>query len=106
MDTGGAQTLSSNVVDVAMILLGAVLLPIYVVIYRYDERIFNMLQCTHVMLVSLYALIYINFLKKKCFYKNELRYNVFNIVFTYTMFIFFLMFAMYIVRIFASWKRG
>ena len=98
----GTQQFSSNVVDVTLILLGAVLLPVYWAIFQYDEFIFNMLQCSHVMLISLYAVIYINYVKKTCFGADELRYRAFNIVFTYTMFIFFMMFVMYIVRIFLS----
>ena len=96
---------SSNVVDVTLILLGAVLLPVYYAIFQYDEFIFNMLQCSHVMLVSLYAVIYLNYIKQTCFDSDELRYRAFNIVFTYTMFIFFLMFILYIVRIFLN-RRG
>lgn len=97
--TGGAQQLKSNVVDVTLILLGALLLPIYFAIYMYDELVFNMLQCTHVMIISLYAVLYINFIKQECFGANEIRYRAFNMTCIYTMFVFFLMFALYIVRI-------
>ena len=97
---GGKQQLTSNIVDISLVLMGALLLPIYFFIFRFDENIFNMLQRTHVVVLSLYALIYINFIKKECFNTNELRYRAFNLVFTYSMFIFFLMFLMYIVRIF------
>lgn len=98
--TSGQQAFTSNVIDVTLMLLGALLLPIYFAIMKYDEQIFNMLQCTHVMIVSLYAVLYINYIKKECFGADELRYRAFNLVFTYTMFVFFLMFVMYIVRVF------
>ena len=96
------QALTSNVVDVSLIMLGAVLLPMYFVIFLYDEHIFNMLQCTHVIVLSLYALLYINYIKQECFNANETRYRAFNLTFTYTMFIFFLMFVMYMYRIFKN----
>ena len=100
--TGGVTAYTSNVIDVSLILLGAVLLPMYLVVYQYDERIFNMLQCTHIILMSLYAVLYINYIKKECFAANEARYRAFNVVFTYTMFIFFIMFVWYVWRIFRS----
>lgn len=103
--TSGQQAYTSNVIDVTLIMLGALLLPIYYSIFLFDEHIFNMLQCTHVMVISLYAVIYINYIKKECFGANEMRYRAFNLVFTYTMFIFFLMFVMYILRIFAARKK-
>ena len=102
--TAGKAEFKSNVIDVSLILLGALLLPVYVVIFLYDEFIFNMLQCTHVMVTSLFAVLYINYIKKECFGADEVRYRAFNIVFTYTMFIFFLMYVSYIVRIF--YNRG
>lgn len=102
---GGKQTLKSNVIDVTLILLGALLLPIYFAIYMYDELIFNMLQCTHVMVVSLYAVLYINFIKKECFGADELRYRAFNMTCIYTMFVFFLMFVLYIIRIVLGQRR-
>jgi hypothetical protein len=104
VQTGGRQQLKSNVIDVTLILLGALLLPIYFIIFQYDEFIFNMLQCSHVMIVSLYAVLYVTYIKKECFGANEIRYRAFNIVFVYTMFVFFFMFLMYIVRIFTSRK--
>jgi hypothetical protein len=96
---GGEKSLSSNVFDIMLLLLGALLLPVYWVIFKYDEFIFNMVQCAHVILVSLYAVIYINYIKKECFAANELRYKAFNFIFMYTMFIFFILFVSYIARI-------
>ena len=104
IQTGGEKQFKSNVIDVSLVLLGALLLPIYYIIYIYDEHIFNMLQCSHVMIVSLFAVLYINYIKKECFGADELRYRAFNLVFTYTMFVFFLMFVMYVFQIFM--KRG
>ena len=98
------QPLTSNVIDIALIMLGALLLPVYFVIFKYDEHIFNMLQCTHVMVLSLYAVLYINYIKSQCFNGNEVYFRAFNLTFTYTMFIFFLMFVMYVIRIFMSGK--
>jgi hypothetical protein len=102
MSSGGVEQMKSNIVDVSLILLGGLLFPVYISIYIFDESIFNMLQCTHVMMISLFALLYINFIKKECFSINEMRYRAYNVVFTYTMFLFFLMFLWYIIRIFMN----
>ncbi|KAG2485354.1 hypothetical protein HYH03_015935 [Edaphochlamys debaryana] len=103
--TAGEKQLASNVVDVTLILLGALLLPIYLVVYRFNEHIFNMMQCTHIMVVSLFAVLYVNLIKKECFGANEVHYRAFNLVFVYTMFLFFLMFLFYIIMIFMDRKK-
>jgi hypothetical protein len=101
--TTGTQTFTESVINIALVMLGALMLPMYYAIYKYDPRIFNMLQCAHVICISLYALLYVNYIKKQCFAVNELRYRAYNWSFIYTMFIFFGMFLFYIGAIF--WSR-
>lgn len=95
-----STTLRSNVIDVTFILLGAALVPVYFLVYRESVELFNIMQSIHVILVSLYVVLYLNTNKSHCFESTDVGYNILNIVTVYTMFMFFFMLILYVYRFF------
>lgn len=101
-------TLTNNIVDVALIFVGAVLLPIYIYIYQYNPVVFSMLQCIHVILLCLYAILYVNYIRQSRHYKTETReryHTAFNCIVLYTLAIFAIFFFMFMFKVYLATTR-
>ena len=111
-----SSPLTTNIVEVALLFIGAIILPIYIYVYQYNATVFNMLQSAHVILLSLFAILYMNYVRpnqcKQLYQSNQhddddARYQTaFNCIFIYTLVIFFLMFCMYMLQIYMHRKSA